>query len=145
METRQIKINGHSEIETLKIYILQQLKLIDHKKNNLDEFESKLRGYLQRNRSLEIKFILDNSEFEKDIRFDLGIIKNQAKLYPENYEFGNPLNRWLFDGTEKLANEEIEIEDIKLDRKFEELISKFNIFFDLLEKLGNGKIKIERK
>ena len=144
MEIRQIKINGHSEVETLKIYILQKLKLIDHKRNNLEDFETRIKNYLERNRNLRIEFILDNAKFEKDLRFDLNISNIQTKPYPENYEFGNPLNRWLYDGT-PLTQEESEIKDLNLERKIIEAIEKFDIFFEWIVNLGNGQIKIEKK
>ena len=144
MEIRQIKINGHSEVETLKIYILQKLKLIDHKRNNLEDFETRIKNYLERNRNLRIEFILDNAKFEKDLRFDLNISNIQTKPYPENYEFGNPLNRWLYDGT-PLTQEESEIKDLNLERKIIEAIEKFDLFFEWIVNLGNGQIKIEKK
>ncbi len=144
MEKRQIKINGHSEVETLKIYILQKLKIIDHKKNNLQEFESRLKDYLGRNRNLRLEFILDNAQFEKDISFDLNLSNIQTKPYPENYEFGNPLNRW-FDSVIPLIQEESEIKDLNTKRQINERIEKFNLFFERIEFLGNGQIKIEKK
>lgn len=144
MEIRQIKINGHSEVETLKLYILQKLKLIDHKRNNLEDFETRIKNYLERNRNLRIEFILDNAKFEKDLRFDLNISNIQTKPYPENYEFGNPLNRWLYDGT-PLTQEESEIKDLNLERKIIEAIEKFDLFFEWIVNLGNGQIKIEKK
>ena len=144
MEIRQIKINGHSEIETLKIYILQKLKIIDHKKNNLEEFETRLKDYIERNRNQRIEFILENALFEKDLRFDLSISNTQTKTFPENYEIGNPLNRWLLDGT-TLTQEESKIKDLNTERKIKERIEMFNLFFEQLESLGNGRIKIEKK
>lgn len=144
MEKRQIKINGHSEVETLKIYILQKLKIIDHKKNNLQEFESRLKDYLGRNRNLRLEFILDNAQFEKDISFDLNLSNIKTQPYPENYEFGNPLNRWFDSGT-PLTQEESEIKDLNTKRQINERIEKFNLFFERIEFLGNGQIKIEKK
>lgn len=144
MEIRQIKINGHSEVETLKIYILQKLKLVNNKRNNLEKFETRLKDYLERNRNLRIEFILDTAEFEKGLRFDLNISNIQTKPYPENYEFGNPLNRWLNDGT-PLTQEESDINDLNLERKINEAIEKFDLFFERIVTLGNGQIKIEKK
>jgi|ADurb_Cas_01_Slu_FD_contig_91_379265_length_1480_multi_3_in_0_out_0_3 hypothetical protein len=144
MEKRQIKINGHSEVETLKIYILQKLKIIDHKKNNLQEFESRLKDYLGRNKNLRLEFILDNAQFEKDISFDLNLSNIQTQQYPENYEFGNPLNRWFDSGT-PLTQEESEIKDLNTKHQINDRIEKFNLFFERIEFLGNGQIKIERK
>lgn len=144
MEIRRIKINGHSEVETLKIFILQKLKLIDHKRNNLEEFEVRLKDYLTRNKNLEIEFILDKNQFEKDLRFDLNISSIQTKPYPDNYEFGNPLNRWMFDGI-ILTEEESVIKDLDFERKIKEAIEKFTSFFECIENLGNGQLKIEVK
>jgi len=144
MEKRQIQINGHSEVETLKIYILQKLKIIDHKKNNLQEFETRLKDYLERNENQKIEFILDNALFEKDLRFDLNLSNNQTKSYPENYEFGNPFNRWLYDGV-TLTQEESKIKDLNLEQKINERIEKFNLFFEWIESLGNGQIRVEKK
>jgi hypothetical protein len=144
MEKRQIKINGHSEVETLKRYILQKLKIIDPKKNNLQEFESRLKDYLGRNRNLRLEFILDNAQFEKDISLYLNLSNIQTQPYPENYEFGNPLNRW-FDSGIPLTQEESEIKDLNTKRQINERIEKFNLFFERIEFLGNGQIKIEKK
>jgi hypothetical protein len=144
VEIRRIKINGYSEVETLKIYILQKLKLIDHKRNNLEEFEVVLKDYLARNRTLKLEFLLDNVQFEKDLRFDLKISNIQTKPYPDNYEFGNPLNRWIFDGS-PLTQEESEIKDLNFEQKFKKSIHKFDLFFEWIEGLTNGQIKIEKK
>ena len=144
MEIRQIKINGHSQVETLKIFILQKLKLIDHKRNNLEEFDSRLKDFLTRNSNLKIELILNNLKFEKDLKFDLNLSSIETKPYPENYEFGNPLNRWIYEGTQ-LTKEENEIKDLNFERKFNETIEKFNQFFERIEILGDGKIKIKRK
>ena len=144
MEIRQIKINGHSQVETLKIFILQKLKLIDHKRNNLEEFDSRLKDFLTRNSNLKIELILNNLKFEKDLKFDLNLSSIETKPYPENYEFGNPLNRWIYEGTQ-LTKEENEIKDLNFERKFNKTIEKFNQFFERIEILGDGKIKIKRK
>ena len=144
MEIRQIKINGHSQVETLKIFILQKLKLIEYKRNNLEEFDSRLKSFLTRNSNLKIELILNNLEFEKDLKFDLNLSNIETKPYPENYEFGNPLNRWMYEG-KPLTQEASEIKDFNFERKFNETIEKFNNFFEWIEILGDGKIKIERK
>jgi hypothetical protein len=143
METRQIKINGHSQIETLKIDILQKLKLIDYKRNSLTEFESRLKSYLQRNRNLKIEFILNNTEFENDLKFDLNLKNIDNNHYPENYEIGNPHNRWIHDNW-PLTQKENKIEDEKTKQDIEEAIAEFNSFFEWLELLGDGQIKIKK-
>ncbi len=144
MEIRQIKINGHSQVETLKIYILQKLKLIDHKRNNLEEFEEKLKNYLKRNSKLKIELILDNALFEKDLKFDLKISSIDTKPYPDNYEFGNPLNRWIIDGN-PLTEEESKIKDLNFEQKVKDAIEKFDLFFEWIENLGQGQIQIEKQ
>lgn len=144
MEIRRIEINGHSEVETLKIYILQKMKLIDNKRNNLEEFEVRFKDYLTRNKNLKIEFILDKNQFEEDLRFDFNISSIHTKPYPDKYEFGNPLNRWMFDGT-PLREEESKIKDLAFEQKIKEAIEKFTSFFEWIENLENGQIKIEVK
>lgn len=144
METRRININGHSQIETLKIDILQKLRLIDHKKNNLEEFQSRLKAYLQRNRNQTIEFTINNAEFVKDLEFDLNLKNKGNNPYPENYEFGNPLNRWIHDSA-PLPQKESEVKEKETKREIEDTIAKFHLFFEWLEIFGNGQIKIVTK
>ena len=144
MEIRRINIIGHSEIETLKIYILQKLKLIDYKKDNLEEFETKIKSYLEKNQNQKLEFILDNERFEKDLKFDLKVANIETVPYPKNYEMGNPLNRWMFDGT-TITEAESEKKDLNYENLIKNSIGKFNIFFSSLENLGKGQIKVVRK
>lgn len=77
------------------------------------------------------------------MRFNITILKN-SKSIPENYDIGNPLNSWMFDGVtstlEDLENKELEIEQqLKNER------DKLNAFFERLEIITNGQIKIVKK
>lgn len=141
MEIRRIKINSQFEVDTLKIFILQKLKLIDHKRNNLEEFETRLNAYLARNRGLILEFLLDKVQFEKDLRFHLKVSNIKSNSYPDNYEFGNPLTRWMFEST-PLTEEQSKNKAIIFELKVSEEIQKINMFFEWIVSFGNGQINI---
>jgi hypothetical protein len=142
MEIRRININGYSDVDKLKIYLLEKLKLTDFKRNNLEEFEIRLTDFLLRNKNLQLEFQLDLNLFEKDLRFNISILNN-SKSIPENYEFGNQLNRWIFDGV-STTQEYSENKKLELEQQLKYEKDKFNAFFERLESLTNGQIKIEK-
>ena len=144
MQKRKIKINGHTEVETLKAFILKKLNLIDLGKNNLQEFESRLKAYLSRNRNLMLEFVLDNVRFENDISFRINLINKQTNSYPQNYEFGNPLNRWIDSGIPTNLDE-TQLNDLTIRHQVNERIESFNLFFIQLERLSDGQIKIVKE
>ena len=130
MGSKVIRINGYSDIESLKVSILQKLKLVDYKKN-----------YIDRNKNLKIVLQFDNLKLEKDIKFYLLLTNRKPELYPDNFEMGNPLNRWFSNGTIK-TEEEIDKEEVLLERNFQHKLAEIKSFLDKLEKLGDGRICI---
>ena len=141
MNIKAIKITGHRNIESLKMFILQKLKLVDHKKDCVAEFDDRLKSYISRNRGLKIEFQIDRIRLEKDIKFYLSLIKN-TQPFPENFEMGNPHNRWLFDPIPKTA-EDMEKEDLELQGIFQETYMSFENFLRNLVQLGDGQISIK--
>ena len=141
MGSKVIRINGYSDIESLKVSILQKLKLVDYKKNYIAEFDERVKNYIDRNKNLKIVLQFDNLKLEKDIKFYLLLTNRKPELYPDNFEMGNPLNRWFSNGTIK-TEEEIDKEEVLLERNFQHKLAEIKSFLDKLEKLGDGRICI---
>jgi len=65
------------------MYILQKLKLVDHKTDYVNEFYERLKNYVDRNRSLKITFQLDRDKLEKDLKFKILLTRCQQP-YPDD-------------------------------------------------------------
>src|SRR5690349_297229 len=96
MNERIIKIASYTDLESLKKFILQKLNLVDHKKDHVQEFDERLKNYIDRNKSLKIVFEFDRDKLEKDFRLQLSLTRFQQPC-PDNFELGNPHNRWLHE------------------------------------------------
>src|SRR5687767_1933392 len=96
MSDRTIKIRSYGVIESLKMFILQKLNLVDHKTDYVKEFYERLKNYIDRNKNLKITFQFDRRKLEKDLKFNLSLTRSQQP-YPDNFEMGNPHNSWLYD------------------------------------------------
>lgn len=141
MDSKVIRINSFSDIESLKVFILQKLKLIDYKKNYVAEFDERVKNYIDRNKNLKIVLQFDSEKLEKDIKFYLSLTNRKPEPYPDNFEMGNPLNRWFSNSTMKTENE-IDKEEVLLQRNFQDKLAEIKIFLDNLEKLGDRQICI---
>lgn len=102
MDCKVIKIKSYNDIESLKIFILQKLKLVDYTKDYVAEFEERLKNYIDKNKNLTVLFQFDIQKFEKDLKFNLSLTD---RPYPDNFEMGNPLNRWIFESIPKTTDE----------------------------------------
>lgn len=141
MNERTIKIGGYTDKEPLKLYILQKLKLVDHKRDYVNEFYERLKNYIDRNKNLKITFQFDRDKLEKDLKFKLSLTRFQ-KPYPDNYEMGNPHNRWL-DDLIIMTEEEVKQEKLDFERNYRERLLTFNQFLGRLEQIGKGQILIK--
>lgn len=142
MNNRVIYLKRYTDIESLKRFILQKLDLIDHKKESVTEFDDRLKSYINRNQNLKIIFQFDRNNLENDLKFKLSLTNRVDLPYPDNFELGNPHNRWFFDPIVK-TEEEIEREKIEFEKGFQKELVTLKEFLDKLEQLGNGQICIK--
>ena len=142
MNNRVIYLKSFTDIESLKRFILQKLNLIDHKKESVTEFDDRLKSYINRNEDLKIIFQFDRNNLENDLKFKLSLTNRVDQPYPDNFELGNPHNRWFFDPIIK-TEEEIEREKVQFEKGFQKELVTLKEFLDKLEQLGNGQICIK--
>ncbi len=141
MDSRILKINSFSDIISLKLLILQKLKLTDFKKDYVSEFDERLKNYLERNRNLKLIFQFDIVKIERRINIDVSLKNRKSEPYPDNYEMGNPHNRWFSVGRQITEEERLE-EEIIFKRDVNEEISKFNLFCTQLSQINTEQISI---
>lgn len=141
MDSRIIKINSFNDTFSLKLLILQKLKLTDYKKEYVSEFNEKLKSYLERNRNLKLIFQFDNVTIKRDINIHVSLKNRKKESYPDNYEMGNPHNRWFSVGRQITEEERLE-EEILLKRYVDEKLMEFNIFCNQLLQISTEQISI---
>jgi len=141
MNERIIKIVSYTDMESLKMYILQKLNLVDHKKDCINEFYERLKNYIDRNKSLKIVLQFDRDKLEKDLKFKLSLTRFQQP-FPDNFEMGNPHNRWFFDPIIR-TEEEAKKEELEFEKSYQDKLLTLNQFLDRLEQIGNGQIIIK--
>lgn len=141
MNERIIKIVSYIDMESLKMYILQKLNLVDHKKDCINEFYERLKNYIDRNKSLKIVLQFDRDKLEKDLKFKLSLTRFQQP-FPDNFEMGNPHNRWFFDPIIR-TEEEAKKEELEFEKSYQDKLLTLNQFLDRLEQIGNGQIIIK--
>ena len=140
MNERVIKI-GYTDVESLKMYILQKLKLVDHKKDYINDFYERLRNYIDRNKGLKITIQFDREKLEKDLKFKLSLTRFQQP-FPDNFELGNPHNRWFYDPIIR-GEDETKGEELQFEKSYQDKLSTLSQFLDKLEQVGNGQILIK--
>ena len=123
------------------MYILQKLNLVDHKKDCINEFYERLKNYIDRNKSLKIVLQFDRDKLEKDLKFKLSLTRFQQP-FPDNFEMGNPHNRWFFDPIIR-TEEEAKKEELEFEKSYQDKLLTLNQFLDRLEQIGNGQIIIK--
>jgi hypothetical protein len=141
MNERIIKIASYTDIESLKMFILQKLNLVDHKKDNVKDFQERLKNYVDRNKSLTITFQFDRDKLEKDLMVKLSLTRFQQP-YPDNFEMGNPHNRWFYDPIIR-TEEEAKREELEFEKSYQDKLLTLNQFLGILEQIGNGQIFIK--
>lgn len=132
---------SYTDMESLKMYILQKLNLVDHKKDCINEFYERLKNYIDRNKSLKIVLQFDRDKLEKDLKFKLSLTRFQQP-FPDNFEMGNPHNRWFFDPIIR-TEEEAKKEELEFEKSYQDKLLTLNQFLDRLEQIGNGQIIIK--
>ena len=142
MNERVIKIKSYTDIESLKTFILRKLNLIDHKKNSVEEFDNRLKNYFDRNQSLKIILQFNRANLKKEIRFNMSFTKGPVLPYSDNFEMGNPLNRWLFE-TIPRTSDEIQKEEFDFERSYKDKLKTLYNFLDNLQLLTNQHICIK--
>lgn len=142
MNERTIYLKRYNDTDSLKRFILQKLNLVDHKKDSVAEFDERVRSYIDRNKNSRIVFQFDRDKLVKDLEFNLSLTNRVGQPYPENFEMGNPHNRWLFDPIVK-TEEQIEKEKIEFEKMLQYKLVELNSFLDQLRQLGKGQIDIK--
>jgi hypothetical protein len=129
----------------LKRFILQELNLVDHKKDSVAEFDERVKSYLERNKNSKIVLQFDRETLAKDLELNLSLTHRVGQPFPDNFEMGNPHNRWLFDPVVK-AEEQIEDEKLEYERMLQDKLDELDSFLDQLRQLGKeGKGQIDIK
>jgi hypothetical protein len=139
MTTQTIEIRRYRDIESIKIIILKKLNLVDYKKDCVAEFDIRLSNFINRHQNLTITFLINRNAIEKDLKFNLMLSNRSQQKFPDNYEIGNPYNRWLYDPVIKSEDQEKQ-ESLRSEKSFDNQIAILNSFLHSLERLGNGKI-----
>jgi hypothetical protein len=142
MNNRIINLKSYTGIESLKRFILQKLNLVDYKKDSIAEFDNRIKNYIERNKNLELILQLNRTEIEKDLRFRISLTSKANQPYPENFEMGNPHNRWLYDPIIK-TEEETKREELELEKVLQDKLVILDNFLRKLRQLGSGKIIIK--
>lgn len=115
--------------------------LVDHKRDYVKEFYERLKNYIDRNKNLKITFQFDRDKLEKNLKFKLSLTRFQ-KPYPDNYEMGNPHNRWFQDPILR-TEEESRKDEVEFEKRYQDKLLTLRQFFDKLEQVGAGQIFIK--
>jgi hypothetical protein len=143
MNEKVIKIRSYNDIESLKMFILQKLNLVDHKKDYVTEFNERLKSYIHRNQNLKVVLQYDQDSLEKEIKFKMKLANIVDQPYPDNFEMGNPHNRWFFDGIPKTA-EESKKQEVEFERIFQDKLKTLYYFLDEIRQLADQQICIKK-
>jgi hypothetical protein len=123
--TRILKYKDVSSTEDLKKSILNSLLL----PINNDSFEDKIDRYLRRQPKLKIRLLINKDQIFRNIENHV-TRRHSSRKIPDNYDFGNPQNRWIHENSSKPDKESLkEIIDLEL----EEMKSLFTILEQLFE------------
>lgn len=142
MNQRVISFKKYTDIESMKAFILQRLKLSDHKKDSNYEFYDRLKNYIDRSENLKIIIQFDREKIENDLRFKVKLENTDQEPYPDNFEMGNPLNRWLYDPIIRTEGEARQ-EEMKINKILKDRLLTFNNFLERLQEIGKGKVLIK--
>ena len=142
MNSRTIRIKSYTDIESLKKFILQQLSLAINTKKAIAQFDEQLVRHLSKNPQLKLIVQFDRDRLQKDIRSWMSLQSRPSQPFPENFDMGNPHNRWFYDPIVK-TQEEIRREEAEFERSFQEKIARLNAFLHDLAEVGNGRITIK--
>jgi len=142
MNARKLELSTYADTASLKTLILKELLLFDSKKDSVAEFNDRLKTYIDRNQNLEIVFQVKHAEIERGMRFRLSSEIN-AQPFPENYEMGNPHNRWIWPQSDPKTDEEMQREKSQLEAAIQANLAALRDFLNELRILGGGRILIE--
>ena len=137
MSTRVFDIKHYRHLYGLKFEILQRLKLINHKKDSVAEFDIRLKEYLQRNNTTTIILRVASAAVEQDLQLHL----SEGEPFPEGYEFGNPHNRWIFWDS-SLPEGEQQRRKSETNRKVEAAWAELNDFLNGIKQLDRVEVEI---
>lgn len=137
MSTRVFDIKHFRHLYGLKFEILQRLKLIKHKKDSVAEFDIRLNEYLQRNTTTTIILRVARAAVEQDLQLHL----SKGEPFPEEYEFGNPHNRWIF-WSSSLPEGEQQRGKSETSRKVEAAWAELNDFLNGIKQLDRVEVEI---
>lgn len=129
---RRIQLGKIDSIDSFKFQILHNLKLIDFKKNCLGEFEIRLNNYINRNPKLTIQLEVNIKEVSENFRKRIAGEISKTEI-PDNYEFGNPFNRWIFDPVTKTQDEH-EHDNRLIENKLAEEMTEFKNIVETLKR-----------
>src|SRR6187431_2941965 len=103
MEVRKLKFDRIRGLDSFKEQILQLLKINDHNKQCIPEFEERIGTYLARNSKQVFEFTLDLSNIESEIHRSL----QPRRPYTPEGLMPDPISKWC-DGMFHTDPEEIE-------------------------------------
>ncbi|MCX6181871.1 MAG: hypothetical protein NT150_08085 [Bacteroidetes bacterium] len=142
MNERKIILRSYSDTDSLKRLILQKLNLVDHKKDPVLEFDERVKSYIERNKNSKLVLQYDKDKLVKELDFNLTLASRAGQRYPDNFELGNPHNRWQFDPVVK-TEEQAQQEKRELKKLLQDKLTELNSFLDQFRQLGEGQIEIQ--
>lgn len=142
MTEKIIRFKKYTDIESLKHYILQRLKLVDPPKNIHVEFDDRLKKHIDQHENLQIIIQFDRPTIEEELKFRVNLENTLQEPYPDNYEMGNPHNRWIHEPVRR-TEEEMQEQQIKINQILQDRLLTFNNFLDQLQEIGKGRVVIK--
>ncbi|NOS94614.1 MAG: hypothetical protein HOP30_22105 [Cyclobacteriaceae bacterium] len=142
MNEKIIRFKKYTDIESLKHYILQRLKLTDPPKKIRVEFYDRLKKHIDQHENLQIIIQFDRQTIEEELKFRVKLQHIIPEPYPENYEMGNPHNRWIYEPIRR-TDEEVQEQQVKINQMLQDQLFIFNNFLDQLQVIGKGRILIK--
>lgn len=84
----------------------------------------------------------DRKRIENDLRFRVKLENTVQQSFPDNFEMGNPHNRWLYDPIIRTEHEARQ-EQIKMNEILQDRLLTLKNFLDRLKEIGKGQILIK--
>jgi hypothetical protein len=131
MKRKYLKFDKIDSWESLQFHISKSLKL-DKSKINLVDFEKKIQNFLSNNPEAEIALEINFSQVRRDIR-EKERRNFLQQPFPDNYEMGNPMNRWLYSGIVR-TEEEVQKDDLEIEKRTELKFNDFENGLRIIEK-----------
>jgi|SRR5690554_4667129 len=131
MKRKNLRYNKVDSLKSLHFQILKSLKLNKTLSDTVD-FEKRIQTFFSNNPNAQITLELSLSNVYQNIR-EKKRIELLQQPYPDNFEIGNPLNRWIDSGIVR-TEEEAQKDDLKIDKLAETEFGIFKIGLQQIEK-----------